>query len=208
MNEKMDADTVAAAKAVPDADAGTAADTAAVPVAGTATDEERFLLALPAAERELYQRLGPEEQRRWRVAADRMARERRKRPTPLSSERKLGFLAALAAGMTVQQAADMVGVSLSTLYREKSKSERFRQDWESALEVGVGEIEERLRRWTMADTPDGLPTVAQVRSAEVLLKSRSRRFNAPAGEREASARLDAPGGAGSLTVRIGTPGPD
>src|SRR5690606_19007563 len=131
------------------------------------------------------------------VAADRMARERRKRPTPLSNERKEGFLAALAAGIPVKQAADMVGVSLSALYRERSVSERFRADWEAALEVGVGEIEERLRRWVEASTDDGLPTVAQVRAAEVLLKSRSRRFNAPAGERQAEARLDAPNGAGS-----------
>lgn len=198
------ADTVAAAEAVPDAVPDATAGTAA----GTVADEARFLATLPAAERELYQRLGPDEQERWRVAAERMARERRKRPTPLSAERREGFLAALAAGMTVQQAADMVGVSLSTLYREKRNSTRFRDDWDAALEVGVGEIEERLRRWVEAQTDDGLPTVAQVRSAEVLLKSRSRRFNAPNEPREASARLDAPNGTGSLTVRIGTPGPD
>lgn len=205
MNSEMenDADTVAAATTVPDSATETGAGTAAGTVA-----EDRFLATLPAAERELYQRLGPEEQERWRVAADRMARERRKRPTPLSAERREGFLAALAAGIPVKTAADMVGVSLSTLYREKRNSERFRQDWEAALEVGVGEIEERLRRWTMAETADGLPTVSQVRAAEVLLKSRSRRFNAPAAERQAEARLDAPNGSGSLTVRIGTPGPD
>lgn len=199
-------DTVAAADAVPDAAIEAAAGTVPVPTA--AADEARFLASLPDAERELYHRLSSEEQARWRVAAERMARERRKRPTPLSTERREGFLAALAAGIPVKMAADMVGVSLSTLYRERARSERFRADWDAALEAGVGEIEEKLRRWTLAETPDGLPTVAQVRAAEVLLKQRSRRFNSGGEPREASARLDAPGGAGSLTVRIGTPGPD
>ncbi|MEY4761790.1 MAG: hypothetical protein RLZZ200_1646 [Pseudomonadota bacterium] len=96
-----------------------------------------------------------------------------KRGVPASKERKALWCALLAAGVSVADTAALVGISRSTMYRQRYKDPAFAADWDAALEMSIDPIEQRLKDISLTGPVDSMATV---RAAEILLKGRSSRY--------------------------------
>lgn len=139
-----------------------------------------------------------------RVAAERMAHDRRTAHVPLSRERREQFLAALAAGYPISVAAQIAGVAERTIYRIRGRDEAFAREWELALEASVDPIESRLAGIALTGAADSMATV---RAAETLLRGRSRRYRKD-GEQGATVTLRQGETSNSISLRLGTPIPE
>ncbi len=71
------------------------------------------------------------------------ALERRRRP--ITAKGRETFLAALAAGWSVQAAADRAGWHRSRFYALRESDESFAQEWDEAIEAGCDVLEDALR---------------------------------------------------------------
>ena len=139
---------------------------------------------------------------RIRVAHERMLAEAQRRTRAISNAQKAVFIAALASGLTILDAADVADCAVSTLYRTRHADSGFALAWDDAIEASCAPIEKRLEAIALTGAPDSMATV---RAAEVTLKHRAgRRYN------QGSARVEMKSGpdGGSLSVRVGTPGLD
>ena len=76
------------------------------------------------------------------VAKPKPAERARRSITPKGREE---FLAALAAGWSVQAAADRAGWQRSRFYALRDVDEAFAQEWEEAIEAGCDVLEDALR---------------------------------------------------------------
>lgn len=112
-----------------------------------------------------------EEVEQTHVVAKRTHRERTRTHRRLRDGEIEVFLMLLAAGEPVRTAATVAGRPLSTLYARRARDCEFAAAWADALEAGCAAVEAKLRRWVQMESPDGLPTIVQVRAAEVLLKA-------------------------------------
>lgn len=140
---------------------------------------------------------------RIRVARDRMLAEGARIHLAIDTKARRVFLAALSAGLLVDDAAEVCGRSVAALYRLRNRDEAFRRDWDDAREASCAPIERRLEEIARHGAIDSMATV---RAAEVSLRHRDPRRYQNAGQARVEMRTSAEGG--SLSVRLGTPGPD
>lgn len=132
-----------------------------------------------------------------------MAADGARRLVPFSKDRKAAFVAAVAAGLNVHAACDVVGIATSTLYAQRNSDSEFARAWADALEASTAPIEERLANIAAIGAADSMATV---RAAEVLLKHRDPRRYTKAPAVSAELRQTAEGG--SFSVTLGTRLPD
>ena len=109
------------------------------------------------------------------------------------------FLVALSVGLPVDVCARLAGVNPRTPYTYRERDEVFKREWEDALETSTGAIETKLSDWVLGTDE---PTVAHIRAAELLLRSRSRAHRRDRQDLGASVRvLDGPNGMRGIEVR-------
>lgn len=137
-----------------------------------------------------------------RVAADRIGRAGTpSKKTPFTRERREAFLDALACGLTVTAAADLVGIKRTHVYHVIRTDERFAQAFHEARDLSVDFLEERLSDIALTGDPSSMATV---RAAETVMRGRSARYQTGG---RASVQLKQGEGGSSLSVSVGTPLP-
>lgn len=73
----------------------------------------------------------------------------------LSLKQRVGFLASIESGNTVQCAAKSVGLSRQAFYKRRLIDTAFADDWDDAAEAGTQVLEQEATRRAM-DGSDGL----------------------------------------------------
>ena len=141
-------------------------------------------------------------QERMRVARERMLADGRRRAHAIDRKSKAVFIAAIAAGLHVRDAAEICDRSVAALYRHRHLDSGFAQEWDDAMEASTAPIEERLESIALLGDPTSMATV---RAAEVTLKHRAGRRYQQGG---ASVKMTQGADGSSLSVRVGTPLPD
>ncbi len=76
------------------------------------------------------------------------------------------FLAALARGCSVSQAARLAGISRQHAYRCRSRSQTFAQQWEDAIEQGTDALEDEAVRRALAGSDTLLMFLLKARRPE------------------------------------------
>jgi hypothetical protein len=70
----------------------------------------------------------------------------RRRPTPLTAEKRAAFLAALADGRTVKEAAAATDIARQQWYAYRTADETLAAAWDAALDEGTEVLEAEARR--------------------------------------------------------------
>lgn len=107
------------------------------------------------------------------VVGARSAHARTRTRVAFHPGRRDAFLAALASGISVADAALVAGVARRTVYKHRQFDAAFAEAWECALEVSVEQLEDRLEEIVFKSPRYSL---AAVKAAEVLLRGRSDRY--------------------------------
>lgn len=107
---------------------------------------------------------------RIRAAAAQLGFAAGLRGVSATKEQIEAFLIGVAAGMPIAQAAAMANVDARSMYRRRRNDADFRHDWDAALEISLGAIDDRLEAIALYGKADSMATV---RAAEVLHGARS-----------------------------------
>lgn len=131
-------------------------------------------------------------------------------PVQLSRARRQIVLAGVAAGFSVSRAADLAGVTPSSVYQAKARDpEGFGAELEAAREIGVDEIEDRLRDIALRGPIDSM---ASVTAGRIVLEGNAQRYKRGQAARQ-PAKVETtfsqgPDGRPQISVSVGQPGPD
>lgn len=137
-----------------------------------------------------------------RVIATQIGREVVREGNQLTAEARRLVLLGVAAGLPVYVACELAGISRSTWNHNVLHHPGLREALEQARMMSVGDIEATMEGWIATKTPDGLPTMAQVKTAEALLSGRDPRYRRGG----AGARMQLTTPNGTFNASVGGPG--
>lgn len=135
---------------------------------------------------------------RLHVGSERIAYDLVHARRPLTNESKEAVLAAVAANLPVYVACGLAGVTVRTWYAALGRDPKLRERFDEARATLVDDIEARVEAWTRQqfDPETGAPlpvSMAQVRSAELVLMGRDPRYRKGGGQ-AVRATITAPDG--------------